>query len=64
MRLGFKPAMTDLLVWQPEFGLAEIGLAAKNIPQAKFTFWTCLGSEQIMLLDLHPKWQTEELRAF
>lgn len=47
--------MTDLLVWQPEFGLAEIGLAAENILQAKSTLWTCLGSEQIMLLDLHPK---------
>lgn len=41
MRLGLKPARTDLLIWQTEFRRAESGLAAENIPQAKSTFWVC-----------------------
>lgn len=62
IRLCFKPSRTDLLVWQPEFGLAEFGLVAENIPQAKSTFWVCLGSEQMTLLDPRAKWQTDQLR--
>lgn len=47
MKLGLKPSKTDLLVWQPEFVVAEFGLAAENIPQSKFMVWVCLGSEEI-----------------
>lgn len=62
MRLGFKPARIDLQLWQPELGLVEFGLAPENTPQAKATFWVCLSSEQMMLLDPCTKWQTEWLR--
>lgn len=63
LRLGLRPATTDLLFWQPEFALAEFGLAAENITEAKSMSEVCLGSEKMTLLDPNTKWQTEWLKG-